>query len=96
MGLKDLQEIEATLKSLVYGHTAVVIDLTCLDFMFSMCLRSRIMCAQIVQSKNGRLALYADSDNILTVLKASGVPSLMPVLRTREEAVAAVLIPSDD
>ncbi len=89
--LQDLKEMEARLKSLVHNQRAVIIDLSHLDFLFSMCLRTLIICAQWVQLRNGRLVIFSPNENILAVLKASGVMKLLPVCSDMAEAEAAVL-----
>ena len=90
MNLKDIQEFEQSLRALVKGHHAVIIDLSGLDYLYSMGLRSLIKCAQMVQLKCGRLVLMAPSKEVLAVLTASGASTLMPICRNRAEAIAAV------
>ncbi len=91
MKLQDLQDIELRLKTLIKNHRAVIIDLSSLHFLFSMGLRTLILCAQSMQLKGGRLVLLAPTENVEAVLKASGTTMLIPVYWTRAEAEAAVL-----
>lgn len=90
--LQDLQEMETRLKALVVNRRSIIIDLSELDFMFSMCLRTLIICAQSVQLRNGRLAILAPTPKVLAVLRASGVMKLLPICKDMAEAEAAVLI----
>ena len=91
MHLKDLQEIEVRLKGLVQGQQAVVVDLSRLDCLFSMCLRTLILCSQAVELRGGRLVLLATTENVLAVLRASGVSKLLNVFRELSDAEAAVI-----
>jgi len=91
MKLNDLEEIHERLISLVKFERFVIVDLFAVEYLFSMCLRSLIMCAQSVQSRGGCLALVAPTDNIQAVLNASGAATLMPCFRDRIEAVNMVL-----
>jgi anti-anti-sigma factor len=91
MHLKDLQEIEARLKGLLQGQRSVVVDLSRLDCLFSMCLRTLILCSQSVELRGGRLVLLATTENILAVLRASGVIKMLHVFREQSEAEAAAL-----
>lgn len=90
MSLADLQEIETRLKALVIDKPFVIIDLTHLNFLFSMCLRTLIICAQAAEARGDRLVLLAPTENILTVLKASGVSLLVPVYTHLSQAEAAL------
>jgi len=90
MSIGDLQEIETRLKALVSDKPFVIIDLTHLNSLFSMCLRTLVICAKDAELRGDRLVLLAPTENILTVLKASGVSLLVPVyvhLSQAEEAL---------
>ena len=95
MHLKDLQEIESRLRALVAGRHAIVVDLSRLDSLFSMCLRTLLLCSQLVEIRGGRLVLLAPTDHIFAVLRASGVMSILNVYKDLSAAVAAVLIDSE-
>ncbi len=92
MQLKDLQEIESRFRKHIKTKQSVIVDLSGLEVLFSMALRALIVCAQSVQLRGGRFALVAPTENILTVLKASGVTKLMHVCASRLEAVAVVSV----
>lgn len=90
MHLKDLQEMETTLRGYALGHRYVVVDLSGLDSIFSMCLRSLILCYQAVELRGGRFVLFAPTDSIQAVLRASGIEKIMPVLEDRSAAEAVL------
>ena len=95
MNLQDLQQIETKFKALIKDHRAVIVDLSGLQFLFSMGLRTLILAAQMLQQKGGRLVLMMPTENVAAVLTASGTTKLMPVYMNRAEAKAAVLLRSE-
>lgn len=91
MQLKDLQGLEARFKKLTQGHRAVIVDLSGLEVLFSMGLRTLIMSAQTMELHGGKLVLMAPTENVLAVLKASGATTLIPIYPDLGEAETAVL-----
>ena len=91
MLLGDLQELEGKFKKLISGQHAVIVDLSGLEVLFSMGIRTLIMSAQMVEMRGGKLVLLAPAADVLAVLKASGTAKLIPICKDREEAESIVL-----
>ena len=91
MLLGDLQGLEGKFKKLVTGQQAVIVDLSALEVLFSMGIRTLIMSAQMVEMRGGKLVLLAPTADVLAVLKASGTTKLIPICNDREEAERIVL-----
>lgn len=91
MLLGDLQGLEGKFKKLVTGQQAVIVDLSALEVLFSMGIRTLIMSAQMLEMRGGKLVLLAPTADVLAVLKASGTTKLIPICNDREEAERIVL-----
>jgi anti-sigma B factor antagonist len=77
-------------KALDEGHTRIVVDLSEVSFIDSVGLAS-IVNARHRMEPDGRMAIVADPSSYATlIIEVSGVDALLPVLPTRDQAVAAV------
>ena len=91
MMLKDLHGLESKFETLISDHQAVIVDLSGLEVLFSMGIRTLIVSAQMVERTGGKLVLLAPTPDVLAVLKASGTTKLIPICHDREEAERIVL-----
>jgi anti-anti-sigma factor len=91
MLLKDLHGLEGKFKKLISDQQAVIVDLSGLEVLFSMGIRTLIVSAQMVETAGGKLVLLAPMPDVLDVLKASGTTKLIPICKDREEAERVVL-----
>ena len=94
MQLKDLQSIEVMFRKLIRSDRYAIVDLSGLEVLFSMGLRTLIMSAQTLDMKGGKMVLMAPTANVFAVLKASGATKLIPICQDLEEAEALVLVSS--
>jgi|APCry1669190156_1035279.scaffolds.fasta_scaffold51287_2 anti-sigma B factor antagonist len=90
MSLTDLQDLEETLKSFVRPKHKIIFDLSGLEFIFSMGLRSLIICAQTAQLRGGKLVLVSSRPTISNVLKAGGISKLIPLYNNLDAAEAGL------
>jgi anti-sigma B factor antagonist len=88
--IEGAREIDLPMSVVGGSRRAVVVDLSGVDFMASMGLRSLVLCAKAVQSKRGRIVLLAPQTLVLEVIQTSGIDELIPVFGTEAEAIAAV------
>ncbi len=72
------------------GETRVVLDLSNLDYISSSGLRLVLMMGKRLGFKGGKLALCGLKPHIREVFEISGFISILTVVDTRAEAVAAV------
>ena len=68
----------------------LLIDLQKVDFLGSMGLRSIVLPARAVNSRGGKVVLFAPNAMVESVLKTSGIDSLLPTHRDLDAAVAAL------
>lgn len=83
-------EIDMPLSIVGGSRRAVVVDLSAVDFMASLALRSVVMAGKAVHNKGGKLVLLAPQPAVEEVITVSGVDDLFPILRELAEAIAAV------
>ena len=67
----------------------VVIDCSELDYISSAGLRAVLIAAKLSKSKGGKLILCAMKRNIRKIFDTSGFTQLLPIVPSREEAMAA-------
>lgn len=75
------------------GRHAVV-DLSGVDFLASMGIRLLISCARSVSGRGQRMALFGAQDMVATVLTETAVDQIIPLVATRDEAMALVATPA--
>jgi len=77
--------------SLVGGSKrSVIIDLSAVEFMASMGLRSLVITGKSILHKQGRVVLLAPTPSVEEVITTSGVDELLPIHHSEADAVAAV------
>lgn len=83
-------EIDVKLRSVSSSRNAVVIDLARVEFIASMGLRSLVLAAKAIASRQGKVVLLSPKPEIEEVIRVSGIDSLMPVHDDAESAIGAV------
>ena len=70
--------------------TKLLIDMQKVEFLGSMGLRSIVLPARAVNSRGGKVVLFAPSEMVESVLKTAGIDTLIPVIHDLDAAVAAL------
>ncbi len=68
----------------------LLIDLQKVEFLGSMGLRSIVIPARAVHSRGGKVVLFAPTEMVASVLKTSGIDSLLPIHHDLAAALAAL------
>jgi anti-anti-sigma factor len=68
----------------------LLIDLQKVSFLGSMGLRSIVLPARAVLSKGGKVVIFAPTEMVASVLKASNIDSLLPIHHDLAAATAAL------
>jgi anti-sigma B factor antagonist len=84
-------EIDMPMSIVAGSRRAVVIDLSAVEFMASMGLRSLVVSAKSIMNKRGKVVLLAPQPQVEEVITVSGVDELIPICRDEAAAIAAVL-----
>ena len=90
LDIAGAQEIDMRMNIVGGSRKAVVIDLSAVDFLASIGLRTLVHCAKAVQNKGGRAVLLSPIAAVAEVIRFSGIDELIPVLSDDAEAIAAV------
>ena len=86
-------EIDMPMSVIGGSKRAVVIDLSAVDFMASMGLRTIVFAAKSVKSKRGVAALVVPPGDVRNVIEFAGIDQIVPTFATLDEAVQAVTSP---
>jgi anti-sigma B factor antagonist len=84
-------EIDMPMNVVAGSRRAVVIDLSAVDFMASMGLRSIVLGAKSIISKRGKVVLFAPQPAVEEVITVSGIDELIAIHHDEAAAFAAVL-----
>lgn len=77
--------------NLIAGNAQkLLIDLQKISFLGSMGLRSIVLPARAVHSRGGKVVLFAPTEMVQSVLKTSGIDSLLPIHHDLAAAIAAL------
>jgi len=68
----------------------LLIDLKNVTFLGSMGLRSIVLPARAVHSRGGKVVLFAPGEMVESVLKTSGIDSILPIYHDLAAALAAL------
>lgn len=68
----------------------VIVDLSGVDFMASLGMRTLVTAAKSISGKGGRMVLLDPQANVEKSLKTAGIDSLIPIARDLASATALV------
>jgi anti-anti-sigma factor len=68
----------------------LLVDMQKVTFLGSMGLRSIVLPARAVHSRGGKVVLFAPGEMVESVLKSSGIDSLLPIRHELTAALAAL------
>jgi len=68
----------------------LLVDLEKVAFLGSMGLRSIVTPARTVKSRGGKVVLFAPNEMVESVLKTSGIDTLIPVCHDLDAAIAVL------
>lgn len=83
-------EIDLRLSALSGSGRSIIIDMAQVAFLSSMGIRSIVMAAKAVGSRQAKIALLAPDAHVTAVLTGAGIDTLVPIHATLEIALAAI------
>jgi anti-sigma B factor antagonist len=83
-------EIDMPMSIVGGSRRAVVVDLSGVDFMASLGLRSVVLSGKAIMNKGGKVVLLSPQPGVLEVITTSGIDELIPVYDDLVAALAAV------
>ena len=84
------QEIDLRFNALTASCRSLIVDLSRVEFIASMGLRTLIVGARTMARKGGRMVLFQPVIAVEAVLISSGTDNVVPILRNLDEAIRAV------
>lgn len=91
MDVQGTAEIDLKYTSMNANQKAVIVDMSGVEFLGSIGIRTILLSAKAVSQKGGRTTLLNPNPDITKVLEMAGITTLIPVTRSIEEARKAVL-----
>jgi anti-sigma B factor antagonist len=90
MDVHGAQSVDLKFTSHAANQTAVVVDMSAVDFLASIGIRTLLMTAKAVVNRGGKFALLSPNDTVRHVLEMAGIDTLIPVCTSLDEARSAV------
>jgi anti-anti-sigma factor len=90
MDIAGAAAIDMKMNIIAGSAKKLLIDLQKVEFLGSMGLRSIVLPARAVLSRGGKVVLFAPNEMVASVLKTSGIDSLLPIHHDLDAALAAL------
>lgn len=87
---KTASEFEKGAMAAVQGQSAIILDITKVDFLSSAGLRVLLMIYRQIKSRNGKVVLVGASEEIQDIMANTGFLSFFITVDTLDEGVAAL------
>ncbi len=87
---KGAEAIELHFTAAVANRSRVAVDLTAVDYIASIGIRILVLAGKTVARRSGKLVMFGASEPVAKVLTASGLTEIVPLLDSRDAAVAAL------
>ncbi len=84
-------EFDQEFQDIVQKNNAIIVDLTHVEFLASMGLRSLILAAKSVHARSGQIILLNPTPMVAQVLQASGTDTLIMVVQDKADAERLVM-----
>src|SRR5262245_24359647 len=89
LDIKGASKIDMPFSVIVGSQRKVVVDLSGVSFLASIAIRVLIMTARTMGNKSGHLVVYSSSEEVIRVLRATGIDNTIPIAATESAAIAA-------
>jgi anti-sigma B factor antagonist len=90
LDISGAEKIDAPLAKLAESQGNIVVDMSGVDFIASIGIRHLVMAAKKVARGAGMLVLLDPNPTVTEVLFTSGLQDLLPIVRSEDEARAAL------
>jgi anti-anti-sigma factor len=69
---------------------SIIVDVSAIPFMASLGIRAVLMSAKSVAKRGGKFVLLSPQDNVMQVLKSSGIDQLVTISNDLQDAISKV------
>lgn len=83
-------EVDLRFNAIAGSQRALIVDLSMVDFLASMGIRTLVSGAKAIQGKQGKMVVLAPESNVEKVLVSSGANLLIPIHHDETSAIADV------
>jgi anti-anti-sigma factor len=82
--------IDLKMNVIAGAKNSVLVDLQQVSFIGSMGLRALVAPARAILSRKGKIVIYRPTELVESVLKTSGIDTMIPIFHDYDAAVAAL------
>ena len=90
MDVQGTQEIDVKFAAYASRQQAVVVDMSAVDFLASIGIRTLLLTAKAISQRGGKMVLLEPDTNVTHILEMAGIDTLIPICRSLADARAAV------
>jgi anti-anti-sigma factor len=90
LDIAGAQAVDLKMNIVAGSAKKLLIDLQNVSFLGSMGLRSIVLPARAVHNRGGKVVLFAPGEMVESVLKTSGIDSMLPIFHDMPSALAAL------
>jgi anti-anti-sigma factor len=91
MDVRGAQEVDLKFTGVTsVNQGAFIVDMSQVDFLASIGIRTLLVSAKAVKARGGQLVLFNPTDLVASVLEMSGIADILPVFHDLSAARAAV------
>jgi anti-anti-sigma factor len=90
MDVQGAQDVDIKFSAYTAKQRAVIVDVAAVNFLASIGIRSLLLVAKAVSQRGGKTVLLNPDENVTRVLEMAGIDTIVPIVRTLDEARAAV------
>lgn len=90
LDIAGAQAIDLKMNVIAGSKKAVLVDMQNVSFIGSMGLRALVAPARAIKSRGGKIVLFAPTEMVESVLKASAIDTMIPIHHEFQSAVAAL------
>jgi anti-anti-sigma factor len=90
MDVQGAHEIDLKFSSFAANQTAVIVDMSAVEFLSSIGIRTLMLNAKAVSQRGGKMVLLNPAQTITGALEMAGIDTLIPICRSEIDAIRAV------
>jgi len=94
LDIAGAEKIDTPLAAVAGTRGNIVVDMAGVSFIASIGIRHLVMAAKAVARRSGKLVLLAPNPLVTDVLVNAGLEDLLPIVRSEDEARAALARPA--
>ncbi len=92
MDILGTQQIDMKFTGLTANQRSVIVDMSAVEFPASIGIRTLLLSAKAVSSRNGKMVMLNPAPHVVKVLEMAGIDTLIPICTSLEEARSAVAV----